>query len=318
MKKNAALLCIAMLLFTEALSALPYIPGCPLHESCVRALRAEQRARRREQKNREGPGLASAAHNLNWGLMAGLDDIANRSRTPLLTLKPSLGYFNNFGDIDLYLGAFYTAIIDDPLRQQAGMQESLAYNIYAGDTVTITFSIDNDNQLTLAPGDFSFLYAAFDPAVTVTRDLEQGDFFFALGFPVDYSGPLNGLLNVEGDNRAALDFYATAGYNAPFGLGLLLSSRLWLYPEFSYGESEITLAWTRSALYLSLAVTADNSFTVWSITPYCAYTIGRITLIAQAAFDNIGANGTGNVFVDADIGARRLTIVPSLGIRFRV
>jgi hypothetical protein len=328
MKKSMVLVLLLTVTLSEPLWALPYIPGCPLHESCVRALRAEQRARRRGLKNKDQaiPGAAAAAHNFNLGFMAGLDDVANKSRTPVVTLKPTIAYFGNCGDFDLYLGGFYTLFLDEPLGHNAGLQETASYNFFPGDNTTLSVSLDNDNQLHIAgpvgaiDTGLAFMYAEAEPSVTLTQDLIQGDFTFTVGAPIDYSEFLNtGFFDEElgKDPELYLEGFITLGYNAPFGLGLQLTPRISILSDFEYTETELSLTYTLNSLYGSLTVSADSNFTKWSLEPYLAYTIRKVTLAATVVFNNIGGGGTGSAVVDAETGADRITITPSIGVKYR-
>jgi hypothetical protein len=326
MKKSLALVVLLTAVLSQSLWALPYIPGCPLHESCVRALRAEQRARRRGMKNNEQLGEATATHNLNLGFMLGLDDVANRSRTPVPTLKPTIAYFGNFGDFDLYLGGFYTLFLDDPLGHNVGLQETFSYNFFPGDNTTLSVSLDNDDQLHLAgpvgsiDTGLAFMSAVGEPSVTLTQDLTRGDITFTLGVPMDYSEFLNAGISDDELGKEAelyLETYLTLGYNSPFGLAIQLTPRVGILSDFEYTETELSLVYTLNSLYGSLTVSADRSFKKWSLEPYLAYTIGNFTFAATVVFNNIGGGGTGSAVVDAETGADRITITPSIGVKYR-
>ncbi|WP_148257707.1 hypothetical protein [Leadbettera azotonutricia] len=300
----------------QTIQALPYIPGCPLHESCVRALRNEQRNRRRTLKNQDLNDLgATAGHNLNIGIIAGFDDLANKSRTPVFTLKPSLAYFGSFGNFDLYAGAFYTFLFDDPLGQKGGLQETLGYNFFPGDSFTITVALDNDNQLNISPGEPAFAFASAEPGISFTMDLKHGEFSAAAGLPIDYSAFLNA--KTEAAREIAIDSYFTLGYTFPFGLGISTTSRIWVRPDLEYGETELNLIYGAKSFYGSFTVTADDRFKLWSLEPYLAYTVKQVTFSASVLFENIGGAGTGSPVVDTEIGADRIAITPSIGVRYR-
>jgi hypothetical protein len=307
--------------------SLPYIPGCPLHESCVRALRAEQRNRRRANKNRDelSPGM-SAVHNLNLGVIAGFDDLADTTRNPVFTLKPTAAYFGNFGDFDLYIGAFYTLFFEEPLVQKGGFQATLGYNMLLGDTTTLTVSLDNDDQfnitkdtkLALDTDGFYFMFANAEPSLTLTQDLYYGDITATIGVPLDYSEYVNQFLVQDAeDPELCIDGYATLGYNFPFGLGIQVSPRMWIRPDTEYGETELTLTYGKGSFYGSFTVSADDRFKEWTIEPYVAYTINNFTFTATVVFDGIGSTGTGNDLVDAEAGSGKMTITPSIGIKYR-
>jgi hypothetical protein len=326
MKKVWLFFLIGFLITGMDLFCLPYIPGCPLHDSCVRALRAEQRARRRANKNRDGAGLAmTAAHNINLGLIAGFDDLADAERVPAFTLKPTLAYFGNFGSFDLYLGAFYTFFFEDPLVRKGGLQETFGYNFLLGDSTTLTITLDNDNQFNFTrdkniqvDSDFYCMFANLEPSLTLTQDLTYGDISVAIGVPLDYSEYVNKhLIEDFGDPQLAMDGYITLGYNTSFGLGIQVSPRMWIKPEVEYGETELTLTWGNQSFYTSLTLSADDTFKEWSIEPYIAYTYKNWMFTATVVFDGIGSTGTGNDLVDAESGAGKMTITPSIGIKYR-
>jgi hypothetical protein len=283
-------------------------------------LRAEQRSRRQGLKNRDQAIPGSSLSYLNIGAMFGLDDVANMSRAPAFTLKPTIAWFGSFNNFDIYMGGFYTVYFDDPLMQNIGLQETFGYNFLLGDSTTLTVNLDNDDQFRIAPGEPTFMFAAVEPSVALTQDLTQGDISLRIGVPMDYAELVNtGIMGEElgKEQELYLDAYIILGYNAPFGLGVELKPIMNIVPEPQYSDTDLTVTYVIKSLYLSLTASADKDFKSFSLEPYIAWTIKNFIFSATVVFDNIGEAGTGNVVVDAETGADRITITPSVGVKYR-
>jgi hypothetical protein len=289
-----------------ALFGLPYIPGCPLHESCVRALRQEQRNRRRGLGNTGKiilPG-AERGTGINLGVQADLGDVLDE---PILGLRPTLAWFGSPADFDIYLGAFYTASFDYPRLQKAGLQETLSYSLFPGDAAALTLSLDNDDQINLSPGAVELLYAVAEPGISWTQDLPLGDTTLSLGLPIGYSPEFS------------MDTCLGLGYRFPFGLWLEAAARIWTAPETDYGETGFTLGWLNNSFYLSLTLTADKNFKTCGLEPYAAWFVGGFTLFAGILIDGIGGTETAeSAAVARELGLKNgVSLVPSLGVKYR-
>jgi hypothetical protein len=289
-----------------ALFGLPYIPGCPLHESCVRALRQEQRNRRRGLKNTDKVILPGAERGtgLNLGFQADLGDVLDE---PILGLRPTFAWFGSLVDLDVYLGAFYTVNFDYPRTQKAGFQETLTCNFFPGDTTTLSLSADNDDQFNISPGTVELLYAVVEPSLNCTQDLPLGDISLTLALPLAYSPEFS------------MDTGLALGYGFPFGLYLEAAARVWVVPEPEYGETEFTLTWLNKAFYASFTLMADKNFKTYSVEPYAAWSIRGFTLFASFLIDGIGGGKTAeSAAVAEELGLKDgVTLIPSLGIKYR-
>jgi hypothetical protein len=289
-----------------ALFGLPYIPGCPLHESCVRALRQEQRNRRRGLKNADKAVFSGTERGtgLNLGIQADLGDVLDE---PILGLRPTLAWFGSLADLDIYLGAFYTANFDYPRAQKAGFQETLTYSFFPGDTTTLSLSVDNDDQINISPGAVELLYAAAEPSVNCTQDLPLGDISLTLFLPLGYSPEFS------------MDAGLGLGYGFPFGLYLEAAARMWIVPEPEYGETEFTLSWQNKAFYTSCTLIADKNFKTYSVEPYAAWSIKGFTLFAGVLIEGIGGGKTAeSAAVAEELGLKNgVSLIPSLGIKYQ-
>lgn len=332
-----------LLFFTVLMdgAALPSIPGCPLHDSCVRALQQEQRRRQRELRQREAPdaGEAGAAQN-SPGLLLGFQidgGDSNDKTNDYINLRPSLAYLNGLGNLDIFLCAFYTLSLDDPglwpvgqkerlaARNRYGFEANAAYNFDAGGPFSFALGLDARNQFTVSPGGDSeggenlFSYAALEPAFKIGYDVDWGDFSAGSSFPFTYAGAM------------ALDYTVSAAVNTVFGFGLALTSRFWnlrvdreseygrTNPAFQYGETELILNYWDGPFFASLALTADAAFRQFSVEPYLSYRIKRITLFAGLLFNNLGPEGNEDeIRLNLIQGKRDVSgVIPSLGLKYR-
>jgi hypothetical protein len=311
--------------------ALPYIPGCPLHESCVRAYKQEQRQRQRDQRQRESPDTAweedeegegeeddeggeKKAVKKPLGFILGFQmDLGdwNNKRNDYINLRPSIAYLNGFGNFDIFVSAFYTLSLDDPglspvkknekLRtmSRGGIQANVGYTFDLSERFTLTPELDNQLQFDFTPDVNSFYsngktlsYAVMEPAIRVGCDVEIGDLTLTNSLPFAYT-----------DDRA-LDYTISATFNALLGFGVTLSCQFWnlwvdpdseygqTNPAFQYGETELTLNYWRGAFFVSVTLTADGDFKKFSVEPYISYRIKKLSLYAGIIFNNLGDAGT--------------------------
>jgi hypothetical protein len=289
-----------------ALFGLPYIPGCPLHDSCVRALRQEQRDRRRGLKNTDRIVLPGVERGIgfNVGLQADLGDVLDE---PILGLRPTLAWSGGLGDFDIYLGAFYALSFDYPRIQRVGFQENLSYSFFPTDSATLSLSIDNDDQINLSPGAVELLYAAAEPGLSWTQDLPLGDISLSLDLPLGYSPEFS------------MDAGLGLGCRFPLGLYLEAVARVWAVPEPDYGETEFTLSWMKNRFYVSFTLAADKNFKTWSLEPYAAWSIKGFTLFAKLVIDGMGGGNT----VESAAAAQELglkdgvSLIPCVGLTYR-
>jgi hypothetical protein len=325
---------LAIILLTTALmgaAALPFVPGCPLHDSCVRAFKQEQRQRQREQRQRESPdapieeedetedgedaeGGATKAAPKPLGIILGFQlDLGdfNNKKNDYINLRPSLAYLNGFGNLDVFASVFYTLSLDDPGLSPVGKDEKLETLSRGGIEMNIGYTFDLSERFTLAPEldnqlQFDFMpdvnslysngeylsYAVLEPALRFGCDLEIGDLSITNSLPFAYAGGM------------ALDYTIAASFNALLGFGVTVSCQLWnlwvdpdseygrTNPGFQYGETELTLNYWRGPFFAALTLTADGDFRRFSVEPYVSYRIKKISLFAGILFANLGATGT--------------------------
>jgi hypothetical protein len=334
--------------------ALPYIPGCPLHESCVRAFKQEQRQRQRDQRQKESPDASldeddaettedgeTVAVQKPLGIILGyqmdLGDFNNR-RNDYINLRPSLAYLNGFGNMDIFASVFYTLSLDDPGLSPAGKNENLktmnrggiemnaGYTFDLSERFTLTPELDNQLQFDFMPDVNSLYsngkvlsYAVLEPALRLGCDLELGDLSVTNSFPFAYAGDM------------ALDYTIAASFNALLGLGVTVSCQLWnlwvdpaseygqTNPGFQYGGTDLTLNYWRGSFFASLTFTADGAFQKFSVEPYVSYRIKKISLFAGVIFSNLGATGTDDeIRLNQIQGKRDVSgVIPSIGAKFR-
>ena len=329
--------------------ALPYIPGCPLHESCVRALKKEQRDRQREQRQRESPdaqrdeddddedGEVKKPLGIILGFQVGLGDF-NDKANDYINLRTSLAYLNSFGNLDLFASVFYSLALDDPglspvkkteklpTRNRGGVDVNLGYTFDLSERFTLTAEIDNQLQFDFNPDANSLSsngkvlsYAELEPLLKLGCDLEFGDISLSNSFPFSYA-----------DDKA-LDYTVSLAFNANFGLGVILSSQFWnlwvdkdseygqTNPGFQYGETELILNFWRGAFFASVTLTADSDFKKFGVEPFLSYRIKKATIFASVLFANLGASGTDEELRLNKIQGKRdvTSVIPSIGVKFR-
>jgi len=327
---------------------LPYIPGCPLHDSCVRALKKEQRDRQREQRQRESPDAQNEEDDdetetgqkplgIILGFQIGLGDF-NDKTNDYISLRPSLAYLNGFGNLDIFASVFYLLALDDPglspvgkgeklpTRNRVGIEASAGYTFDLSEKFTLTQELDNQFQFDFNP-DANSLYgngkvlscAVLEPLLRIGYDLEFGDISLSNSFPFAYADGM------------ALDYTISLSFNANIGFGVTLSSQFWnlwvdkdseygqTNPGFQYGETELVLTFWRGAFFASVSLTADSAFEQFGAEPYLSYRFKKATFFVSVIFSNLGASGTyDEVRLNKIQGKRDVTnVVPSIGVKFR-
>jgi hypothetical protein len=335
-------------------SALPYIPGCPLHESCVRAFKQEQRQRQREQRQRESPDAAWEDDETEegedgekvpvkkpLGIIVGFQmDLGdwNDKRNDYINLRPSIAYMNGFGNLDIFASAFYTLSLDDPglspvkknekLRtmSRGGIQQNIAYTFDLSERFTLAPGLDNQNQFDFTPDVDSLYsngrvlaYSVLEPSLRIGCDIEIGDLNLTNSLPFSYTDDL------------ALDYTISLSLNLLLGFGITLTGQFWdlwvdpdseygqIDPEFKYGETELVLTYWRGPFFASLAMTADSDFKQFSIEPYVSYRIKKLSFFVSVLFCNLGDAGTEDeIRLNAIQGKRDVSgVIPSIGVKYR-
>jgi hypothetical protein len=339
---------IFMWISSISLFALPYIPDCPLHDSCVRAFKQEQRERQREQRQRESPDAqkderdgetrtAEKPLGLILGFQIDIGDF-NDKKNDYINLRPSLAYLSSFGNLDVFASIFYTLSLNDPglspagkgeklpTRNRGGIEMNFGYIFDVNERFTFTPELDNQIQFDFNPDANSLYsngkilsYAVLEPLLRVGCDLGFGDISLANSFPFSYVSDM------------VLDYTLSVSFNTLIGFGLTMSSRFWNLwvgkdseygqsnPGFQYGETELILNFWRGSFFASLTMTADRAFRYFNVEPYLSYRIKRISLFAGVLFTNLGAAGTNDeIRLNHIQGKRDITsVIPSIGAKIK-
>jgi hypothetical protein len=331
-------------IFLEGGFCLPDIPGCPLHESCVQALKREQRRSQRELRRRENPeapmnqgelvgtsegGAVKKTLGIILGFQLDAGDF-NDKKNDYINLRPSLSYLKVFGGLDIFLSAFYSLSLDDPGLSPAGKDEKLetlnrcgfeagaAYVFDFGDSFILDLELSNRNLFDMSSGDSS--YAVLEPSFRIAYVFVFGELNAGCGFPFAYAGDM------------ALDYTVSVGFSAAPGFGLDLSSRFWnvwverdseygrTNPGFQYGETELLLNYWRGPFFASLILTADGPFRQFSVEPYLSYRFKTITFFTGLLFNNLGAEGDmDKIRLNQIQGKRDISgVIPSIGIKLQI
>jgi len=350
---------LAVFLFFTALieiNALPYIPGCPLHESCVRAFKQEQRQRQRDRRQRESPyapreegkdadgageGGETRAGKKPLGIILGFQiDLGdfNDKKNDYINLRPSVAYMNGFGSLDIFLSFYYNLSLDDPglsplgkdekleALNRGGLNASAGYNISISESFTLAPEIDNQLYFDFNPDANPYntngkvlSYAVLEPALRIGYDFEIGDLSLSNSFPFSYIDDM------------ALDYTVAVSFNSIIGLGLAVSCQFWnlwvdpdseygsTNPGFQYGETELTVNYWRGPFFASLTLTADGEFKQFSVEPYLSYRIKQFTLFASVLFTNLGEPLTEDQMRLNKIQGKRDVsgTIPTIGVKYR-
>jgi len=340
-----------------AVTALPYIPGCPLHESCVRAFKQEQRQQQRDRRQRESPDapheegedeseadeegekkLVKKPLGLILGFQIDLGDF-NDKKNDYINLRPSVAYLNGFGNLDVFASFFYTLSLDDPGLSPVGRDEKLETLNRGGLNATVGYTFDLCENFTLAPEignqlyfDFNpdknplntngkvLSYAVLEPLLRIGYDFEIGDLSLSNSFPFSYI-----------DDKA-FDYTISVSFNTIIGLGVTLSCQLWNLwvdpdseygqtdPGFQYGETELILSYWYGPFFASLSLTANGEFKQFSIEPYLSYRIKKFTIFAGVLFTNLGESlSYDEMRLNKIQGKRDVSgVIPTIGVKFRI
>jgi len=334
--------------------ALPYIPGCPLHESCVRALKQEQRERQRQLRQKESPGqngedstpvldengnpiIPKKPIGLIFGFQFSAGDFNDKTKD-YFSLRPSIGYMTNIVGLDLFAFGFYTLSLNDPglspvhkteplpMMQWGGFELMLGHTFDLSDLFSLGFTLDNQNQFNFMP-DYSsgaainrrntyFPFAILEPELQLGLNLDSGNLRLTNSFPFNYV-----------DDKS-LDYEIALAYEWSFGFSVSLGAEWWnIWEEatvgglgFEFGDLELILSYWHGPFFASLSFDADNEFKGFDLNPYFAYTFKKVTFFFSLVLTNLGNQKTmEEARLDVIQGTSDVTsIIPSIGVKLRI
>lgn len=212
---------------------------------------------------------------IDAGVRVDFSEINLEGGHPLIT--PSIEYNNSFGDLSVFADAEYGIELGDDVGQGLFLEEALGYDLPLGDASTLSFALDNQNEITIAPevdtNYANILSGTLEPSVGFTQGLDFGDLYATLGFPIGYA-------QVEKDADLSFDAYLTLGLAAGFGLGAELTFNFAISPEAQYTETGLLISYETEAFYTELGVAVDSEFAAFTITPEFDYFLNQFTLYA--------------------------------------
>jgi len=276
----------AIILFFTVLMgsfALPYIPGCPLHESCVRAFKQEQRQRQRERRQRESPdapqeetetedeageggetGGETKAVKKPLGIILGFQmDIGNftNKKSDYINLRPSAAYLNGFGNLDIFVNVFYNLSLDDPGLTPVARDEKLKTINRGGIEANVGYTFDLSENFTLAAELDNQIHFDFNPDANSLNSngkvlsyavLEP---LLRLGYDTEIGDiSLSNSFPFSYVDDMAIDYTVSVSFNTLIGLGFTLSSdfwNLWVDPNSEYGQTDPDFQYGETDLTIS-------------------------------------------------------------------
>jgi hypothetical protein len=240
-------------------------------------------------------GFASAQEDEGLGLSAGVEigfgDVADEA---VVGVTPLLIYEGSFldGALDISGDVQYTFNIDDGVPQELFAEEDIGYNLSLNEASTLTFALHNENDFATVP-EFEHINdgSIVEPSVTYALGMDAGELAFTLGFPLGYLPD------------TTFGTYLTAGFTFPFGFGVELTANLGISPDVEYADTNLVLSYGMDLFSLEVEIDADdNTFKVYTVSPYLEWYLGSFTVWAGADFGNIG--GEGSVSVEPYIGVK--------------
>jgi hypothetical protein len=193
-------------------------------------------------------------------------------------LTSRLEYNGFLKDLDIYGAVFYTASFDKPVGHQLDAAENIGYTLNLSGVSALIFRLDNEDIVTLSPGDPAFVYGAVEPGLVYGKQFDFGGLSAEIGLPMVY----------KPDFR--LGSYATLGYEHSSGFKAGISAGLAVIPDAVYSGTALTLAYAHEFFYGTIAISADKEFKTCGISPYAEFFIKRVTIWAGADFDGLGTD----------------------------
>jgi hypothetical protein len=230
-----------------------------------------------DSKESEAAGEAEGGIGLTAGLELGFGNVLDKA---VVSLMPNVVFERSFDRLDLFGELDYTAAFDDPVGQELAFEAELGYNLPVSEAGTVSFFLNNQNTLFLAPKLEEWLThtGVLEPALRYTHTLVPGDFWAKAGLPFDY------LTGVEGET--ALGIYFTAGWDSNFGLGVELTGNFAIDPDADFTGWGLVVNYEKDLFYCELEINPGKEFTDWEIFPEIDVTLGSFVLTARAEIKN--------------------------------
>jgi hypothetical protein len=244
-----------------------------------------------EEEEKEGIGLEA-------GVEFGFGNVADEA---VLGVTPQLIYENSFDALDVFAELDYSFTFEEEdLVQGLYAEEELGYNLSLGETSTLSFIVNNQNTILVAPelpDGFNSVLGVVEPSVKFTQAFDFGDLSAQVGFPIEY------LLEVE--DESALSVYLTLAYATDFGLGIELTPITYnIDPDQEVSGYGLLVSYEQDLFYGEVEVTTDKDFKVFVITPTVEVYLNDFTFWVTADFENVG---------DPD---NDVAITPAIGVKY--
>jgi len=154
-------------------------------------------------------------------------------------LMPGISYDKSFGNLDLYAELDYYLGLNKPngasdLYQELYFDFSLAYNLKLSDASTLTFCLENDNDVNFTPLDDGLSvadqhYGQIRPGVRFNQDItDAGNLYAQVDIPIRYTP-------YWGDPNHPVGLDITLGMGTAFGVGLKTK----IYTLLAYDKTRV-------------------------------------------------------------------------------
>jgi hypothetical protein len=257
------------------------------------------------------------------------NDAENAS--PYLDVFVEYGNSSLDGALDVYASLLYDADLTeggDPYPQYLTLDFMIGYNLGLGDSSTLSFILENENDFTLVPKAYADTIGIMKPGLKFNQSIKDtGDFYGQLDFPVAYL--------YKGSDKTYSGLDITLGWASAFDLGIEAGGHILFTPNDKISKDEtvngftgisITASYGNGPIYADIAATVSvkkasydqyysSSFpysyfdtlagTAVSITPSFSYSFDfGLTAYVYCIFDGIGIK-------DSDVG-----IIPAIGVTY--
>jgi hypothetical protein len=244
-------------------------------------------------------GFAAAEGiGLEAGAEVGFNEVNEESN--FISITPYVAYENSFGDIDVFAELDYEIDLQDEVGQTLYLEEELGYNLGLGAASTLSFIVNNQNNIFVAPdagSGFNKFDGVVEPSVKFNQAFGFGDLYAQLGFPIGYISQVK-------DADISVDSYVLLGFGHGSGFGVELTLNYALSPEGGYGDTELLLFYENDTIYGEVDIVAHEKFDGgYTITPEFDYKFNAFTFWVNAEFAGIAS--------DTDV-----VISPAIGVSY--